>query len=227
MYSPTAPPLGSLYAASDFEYIELTNTGVNPVNLQGVHFSEGIDYTFGATTLPAGGRVVLAHNPAAFASRYGAGIATVGPYNGSLDNGGENLRLLDANNETIADITYSNEWYPITDGQGFSLVAVDLNADRATLDQKEASRPSEFTGGNPAAADAVLKPGSIVINEVLTNTTQALGDWIELYNTTNAPINIGGWYLSNDVSADQVPHSGGHDHCGRRIRRIHAIGRLR
>ena len=38
---------------------------------------------------------------------------------------------------------------------------------------------------------------SVVINEVLTHTDPPLEDAIELYNPTDAPVNIGGWFLSD------------------------------
>ncbi len=40
-------------------------------------------------------------------------------------------------------------------------------------------------------------PGSVVINEVLAHSHSAADDWIELYNTTDRPIAIGGWFLSD------------------------------
>ena len=40
---------------------------------------------------------------------------------------------------------------------------------------------------------------TIVINEVLANSGNA-SDWIELYNRTNDPLDIGGWYLSDSKS---------------------------
>ncbi|MFT6179482.1 MAG: hypothetical protein ACJAQT_003612 [Akkermansiaceae bacterium] len=40
---------------------------------------------------------------------------------------------------------------------------------------------------------------TIVINEILANSGND-GDWIELHNRTNADINIGGWFLSDDGS---------------------------
>jgi len=38
---------------------------------------------------------------------------------------------------------------------------------------------------------------SVVVNEVNTHSDLPDVDWIELYNTTNAPIDVGGWYLSD------------------------------
>jgi len=43
-----------------------------------------------------------------------------------------------------------------------------------------------------------LQPGAVEINEVLAYSELGAPDWIELYNTTDEPINIGGWFLSDD-----------------------------
>lgn len=40
---------------------------------------------------------------------------------------------------------------------------------------------------------------SVRINEINAHTDPPDEDWIEIYNTTGAPIDIGGWYLSDDV----------------------------
>ena len=40
---------------------------------------------------------------------------------------------------------------------------------------------------------------TVVVNEVLANSGPA-SDWIELHNRTNAPVNIGGWFLSDSGS---------------------------
>ena len=42
--------------------------------------------------------------------------------------------------------------------------------------------------------------GSVVINELLANSAGAAPDWIELSNTTDQAISIGGWYLSDDAN---------------------------
>lgn len=40
--------------------------------------------------------------------------------------------------------------------------------------------------------------GSVVINEVMSHSHGIAPDWIELYNTTGGPIDISGWYLSDN-----------------------------
>jgi len=52
--------------------------------------------------------------------------------------------------------------------------------------------------GGWQAGDDVPAPGSIVINEVLAHSHDVASDWIELYNTTDETIEIGGWFLSDD-----------------------------
>jgi hypothetical protein len=95
----------------DLEFVELLNITDQPINLNGWRFSEGIDFTFGATTIPArGALVVLRFDPAnpanaaklaAFRAAYPSlpqNAPLVGGYAGAvgggvLDNGGETVRL--------------------------------------------------------------------------------------------------------------------------------------
>ena len=50
--------------------------------------------------------------------------------------------------------------------------------------------------GTPGHA-GIGSTSGVVVNEVLTHDDYPLYDAIELYNTTSAPVNIGGWYLSD------------------------------
>lgn len=48
----------------------------------------------------------------------------------------------------------------------------------------------------------------VVINEVLAHAHAEASDWIELYNLSNVPVNLGGWFLSdteNDLERYQIP----------------------
>jgi len=53
--------------------------------------------------------------------------------------------------------------------------------------------------GSPGWDDSgiIPNPGAIVVNEVLSHSHGVAADWIELYNTTDAQIDIGEWYLSD------------------------------
>ncbi|MBN1123676.1 MAG: lamin tail domain-containing protein, partial [Sedimentisphaerales bacterium] len=173
MYHPTDPEHGSPYYDEAFEYIELQNIGTEPLNLQGVRFSEGILYAFpDGATLEGGSYLILAKDPTAFALRYSVpeGTQVLGPYENSLSNGGEAVKLDDHTNSTILSFSYKDGWYDITDGMGFSLTVRDpYRTDLLAWDSKSGWRPSAMVGGSPGYDDSGVlpAPGSIVINEVL------------------------------------------------------------
>jgi hypothetical protein len=201
MYHP-ADNASLNYTAEDYEYIELTNIGTQPLLLNGVKFTKGISYQFPDNmTLEAGHYLLLAKNPAAFAAGYTVPGNTLilGGYVGSLANSGETISLDDQTNSTILEFTYDDKWYDITDGKGFSLVfSGDLNGLPGTWDKKSSWRASTVMGGSPGQAEQGLAADSIVFNEILAHSHASQPDWIELYNKTDQDINIGGWFLTDD-----------------------------
>ena len=201
MYHPPRPSTAT-YDAEDVEYIELRNTGPTNLNLAGVHFSNGIEFTFPAASLAPGAYVLVVRNTAAFVSRYGNSLNIAGQYSGALDNSGETIRLDDAIDEKILEFRYNNSWYPVTDGPGASLVIRDDTADWRTWDLKESWRPSAVDLGSPGQTDsppATVLP--VIVNEVLTRTDVPLVDAIELYNPNPSAVNISGWFLSDDLTS--------------------------
>jgi hypothetical protein len=205
-YNPSAPPLGSPYTSDDFEFIEVKNISNQVVNLNGVKFTNGIDFTFPDMDLAAGESAVVVHNLAAFGSRYNtAGMKIAGAYGvdntakSNLDNGGEHIVLEDSLGQTILDFIYDDTgpgWPSNTDGQGWTLVIVDPAAPVATWNDPASWRTSAYYNGTPGADESTLAAGWVVVNELYSNSDIA-GDWIELHNTTNSPIDISGWYLSD------------------------------
>jgi spore coat protein CotH len=182
--------------ADDYEFIEFQNLGSTTINLTGAKFIAGITYTFPATNLAPGTRVVLAKHLAAFNARYGTVTNLLGTtFGGQLSNGGEELHLTDSNNATILRFTYQDtaNWPGRADGNGSSLELIDPSGD---YNDGANWRNSVSYGGSPSTAGLAQAPG-IVINEVLTHTDPPLYDSIELYNPTASAINIGGWYLSD------------------------------
>jgi len=185
------------------EYIELTNIGGGTINLNLVRFTDGIDFAFGPDELAPGQRILVVKSKAAFEAKYGTGRYIAGEYASSLANGGERIRLRDAIGTTITDFRYSDGWRETTDGAGYSLTIINpANPDPNSWNAKDSWRPSAYIGGSPGWDDSgiVPNPSSIVINEVMAHTDSAPNDWIELYNTTASPIDISGWYLSDNLS---------------------------
>ncbi|HVV72280.1 MAG TPA: CotH kinase family protein [Verrucomicrobiae bacterium] len=108
--------------------------------------------------LNPGESIVVVHNLDAFRSRYGSGPRVAGEFSGSLDNSGERLTLTGPLGEPILDFTYDPAWYPSTDGDGFSLVAVDPNAAPGVWGQMNNWRPSSQPGGSPGSLDPASAP---------------------------------------------------------------------
>jgi hypothetical protein len=186
------------------EFIELENIGTETLNLNMVRFTNGVDFTFPSLELGAGEYVVVVKDIEAFTARYGTDLNIAGEYSGSLDNAGERIELQDATGQTILNFRYNDDWYDITDGMGFSLTIKDpAAADPNLWDDKSGWRPSAEAGGSPAKDDSGELPvlGEVVINELLAHSHAPAPDWIELHNTTDTTINIGGWFLS-DSSTD-------------------------
>jgi len=191
MYNPTDP---------NEEFIELKNIGTDSINLNLVSFTNGIDFTFGGAELAANEYVVVVRNRNVFEARYGTNLNIAGQYSGSLNNAGERIELLDAVGGIILDFSYKDGWRSLTDGEDFSLTIINAtNPDPSSWDEKDSWHTSAYAGGSPGQDDSgiIPEPGAIVINEVLAHSHAEASDWIELYNTTGAAIDIGGWFLSD------------------------------
>jgi len=186
--------------APDSEYLELTNVAGQTINLNLVTLTGGIDFTFPDVELPPGAFCLVVKNPSAFEAVYGPGLPVVGRYAGSLSDSGERIELRDAADTVIHSFHYRDDWFDITDGGGFSLTVADPAGTPATLWGNGAAwRPSTMSGGSPGLGDDGIPPtGAVVINEVLANSAGAGPDWIELHNTTTQPVDIGGWFLSDN-----------------------------
>jgi hypothetical protein len=205
MYHPVS---GALGGPDEYEFLELKNTGGAPLNLAGFYF-DGIDFIFPAgTVLPGGAFIVLARNSTAFSNRY-PNVAIQGIYWGKLSDSGEKIRLRDAQGNTIISVEYDDDppWPVAADGLGYSLVLAELNGNP---DDPETWRASSQSHGSPGADDPAPSYGlGIVVNEVLAHTDPPFEDAIELHNTSSAPVDIGGWYLSDDFVRTNV--AGGYD----------------
>jgi len=214
MFNPPPPQAGP-YDNDDFEFIELKNIGDEPLDLTGVSFVNGITFNFAnsdLTTLQPDQFVLLVRNKAAFESRYGTDLSDriAGQYSGKLDNNGERITLADTWNGVIADFEYSDGrlWPQAADGAGHSLVPLDhalALQPQGSLTQPTSWRASTYIGGSPGRDDPT-PPQSLLINELMAHTDYFSyehpeydsNDWIELYNPTDATINLRHWYLSDD-----------------------------
>lgn len=143
----------------DYEYVELLNIGTATLDLGGVRFTNGIDYTFPAGTTLAGGEyLVVTRSRSAFTSRYPAAASRLAPgaFSGALDNTGETLALtLPAPWYVhILRFRFESTWFASTAGGGRSLVTASPQTTPPADWLKQATwRASANTQGSPGAAD--------------------------------------------------------------------------
>lgn len=204
MFHPAAPPEGSPYTDEDFEFLELKNTGTAPLDLEGFHFGDGVEFTFGpdtASLLDPDERILLVRNRAAVESRYGNVLPIAGEYLGSLANDGERLLLLGPVGEMVQEFRYDDDWFPAADGLGFSLEPRAEDQPLAAWDSISGWRLSAQPGGSPGVEGAAPAEVPVVlVNEALTHTDDPMLDSIELHNPGNDAVDLEGWWLSDDFN---------------------------
>jgi len=205
--APSEAEANGNYTADDFDFLELRNTASRTIGLAGITFTDGVLFDFtnsGIHTLAPGEHVVLVKNLAAFKERYAnwASMNIAGEFKypaDSLANGGERVALEDGLGRTILSFDYDDDWYPNTDGLGYSLVLLNETAPSGAWGTKSGWRPSTNVDGSPGQDDGPPPDiPAVVINEALTHTVPPTKDAIELYNPTDALASIGGWYLTDD-----------------------------
>jgi hypothetical protein len=209
-YNPVGPgdgeagPAEAPFTSDDFEFIEIQNVGSAAVSLIGVKLTDGVEFDFysgNTASIGPGERIVVTNNAAAFALRYGNDVPVAGQYTGNLDNQGERVTLSMGSGAEIFSVEYgdSDPWSLLADGAGATLELVDSAVASDRQDKWYSWRTGTEYGGTPGAAGA--GPAGIVINEVLARTVAPvqLSDSIELHNTTETAIDIGGWYLSDSI----------------------------
>ena len=190
------PPDGDGVDGSELEFLELFNAGSTAVDLGNAQFRDGITFVFPAgATLAPGAYRVLARSAPAFTARYG--FAPDGTYSGQLDNKGEQLTLIAGNGAVLAAVRYDTAppWPLTPDGLGFSLVPA---AGQTDPDAGVQWRASQAMGGSPGEADPAPTVPHVYINEILAHTDAPQIDSVELFNPTDAAVDLAGWFMTDD-----------------------------
>jgi hypothetical protein len=135
LYHPDSPTPTEITAgftnSNDFEFIRLTNTGTTPVDLTGIFFSNGVQFSAPEglqNWLPAGASTVVVENRAGFIARFGTTFSILGEYDGDLSDAGETVTLNDRSGTIISSFTYddANGW-PTAADNGYSLILTGAN----------------------------------------------------------------------------------------------------
>jgi len=125
MYNPPESNTDSL------EFLELYNNGDETVNLEGFHFTEGIEFVFPSIDLAPEGYLLVAVNSSAMMNTFG--VDALQWTGGGLSNGGEDIELQDSFDFVIDSLTYDDylPWDTLADGKGPSLTLCNPDVDNS------------------------------------------------------------------------------------------------
>lgn len=186
------------------EWIELANHGDAPAQLAGWTITDGRleRAVLPDLTLAPGDQIVLARHADPFVNGgaepdwvYGNQIVLYNPSD----------RLILTNADGVVEDRV--DWYPGTGlqaPQGRSLSRRQLDADPSDPASWCASTTVMVRGdlGSPGGANVCDAPAEpLVITEILQNpkrSSDASGEWFELYNPGTAPVDAGGWTVKDD-----------------------------
>jgi len=197
------------------EFVEIHNCSQNDAFDLGGWRLDGVSFTFDAgTILRPGDYCVVAEDRQIYAHTYTNSEAVVGDYDGSLDNGGETLRLLApaGGGWTVVDkVRYDDDppW-PAASTNGCSLQLIDATEDNSRIGNWATSPATgAATPGTANSVAAVLPAFPLVrINEIMPSNTTSIVDnmgehepWIEILNGDNDTLQLGDdYYLSDDAT---------------------------
>jgi hypothetical protein len=194
------------------EFVELYNAGPVATDLAGLQLSDGdardtlVAFANGTTVVAPGAYAVIVDPE--YLGGYdipgGTTVVTVG--NTTIGNGlstSDPVTLYGTDGITIL-ATYA---HPFDPGNGVSAERVDLGG--ADSQNNWRASPCMQSAGRPNCAPQTLASG-IIISEVMANpTNETTGEFIEIYNGTASPIDVGGMTISDGDSSDEVIGWGG------------------
>ncbi|MCP4451838.1 MAG: lamin tail domain-containing protein, partial [Planctomycetes bacterium] len=136
------------------EFIELYNDRATTEDMSEYAFIRGIQYLFPVgTKISPKSYLIVARDPNALAAAYGL-TDVLGPYTGTLSNGGERIELATSSGGAFLALRYEDTmpWPVSPDGTGHSLVLARLGGDP---DQGSTWSASTRLGGTPGEPDQV------------------------------------------------------------------------
>lgn len=198
------------------EWIEIRNDGASAASLDDVRFLEGgtnhrLTFARGSASLGVGTYAVIADDPEKFLLDYPSFSGALFDSSFSLSNDGEALALT-FNGSAFHSVTYSSSTGARGDGNSLQLVSGTWQAGTPTpgvVNVVSSSGGSSSDGGVATSTATSSSPTSgfgawhVVISEVQTKGADAGDEFIELYNPTDAAVNLSGWSLQY-AGADTV-----------------------
>lgn len=204
---------------SKAEFVELHNRSTSvPHDLSGWRL-DGLGYTFPSGTILGGNSyLVLARNRAALHLAYGSNVPVFDEYPGTLDPGGEELRLVKpgsglpgAGDTVISEVRYSAlpPWPANARGSGASLQLVDPGQPAFRVANWASPDPADPNRVTPARLNAAVRQAldpfpSVWINEVMPDNRSGPRDghgesdpFLELYNSGFEAVDMSPFFLTD------------------------------
>jgi hypothetical protein len=193
--------------SSAHDYVEVFNAAAGERRLAGVHIDGGVRFKFAANDTVAGRTaIVIARDPAAFATYYGMAPfnAGRGGFDGSLSNSGETLEIKDISGGVMDRISYDSRVPAVSalaDGLGFSIERTNAGATASGAAPEWRASPFKGTPGQHADFAATVV-SHLLVNEVMAAPLDGVSDWVELHNDGTRDIDLAseGWFITDDVT---------------------------
>ncbi|MEO6033689.1 MAG: lamin tail domain-containing protein [Verrucomicrobiota bacterium] len=220
--SASVPPANGFVVINEIMYHSPTNNA-SFVEIYNAHPTvafdlsswrlDGVDLIFApGTILLANSFLVVASETNTFAHTYPIAPLPIGQYHGTLQNGGETLRLLrpiSTNSyEVIDEVRYDDAlpWPTSADGFGPSLQLIDPAQDNTRVANWAAAPPTPGAVNSVRATLLAFPP--IWINELLVFNTNGIRDnfnqrepWIELFNAGTNSVSLQGFFLTDNLTS--------------------------
>lgn len=191
-------------AVANREFIELYNSSPISVDLSGWKLRGDADFDFPEGTRLEGGQfLIVAADPSLFEED---DITALGPWSGTLSNGGGRVRLRKASGGIVLETNYNDNtrWPAAADGAGHSLI---LKSPSYGESRREAWAASYNHGGSPGRFDPISSEAldQIVISEIRSNSNAGEEDFVEFHNPGQSPADLSGCFLSQNPSSAGYP----------------------
>lgn len=203
MYNPSS-------AFDSDEWIEIYNPAFSSWNISYWKLKDGnsgSNFVFpNNTVMPAKSYLAVCRNTSKFHQVYPGVSNYMGNFSFTLDNIGESLTLTRSDNTIVDHAIYGSQppWPTSPNGQGPSLELKDAQLDNTSYINWKASN---IQGGTPGSQNSPSLKPDVFINEFMADNLTTIQDehgqyedWIEIYNGTNQPFNIGGMYITDKLN---------------------------
>jgi hypothetical protein len=196
---------------ADNQFVEIVNTGISAVNINGYRLDGNAGYVFPDEIIEAGEIFLVASDMIVYE---GQEYKVYEWDEGDLQDMPGRLILEDDEGYILDFVDYNSRyfWPKEPDGMGPSL---ELHSTSLENMASNSWRRSYIYGGTPGQSNNSVLITGIYINEFMASNSSTIADefgdyadWIEFYNSTDQPVNLGGMYITDnldDPCKHQIP----------------------